>query len=123
MEKKIIGYLTVDQDAHIDDSAAGAIAAGRDVIAKNSINQVGVIGRDLFLKNGFSAVLVTGNQAHVENSTIGILLGKGGANLQDSKVVFTGAEVAVMGVIGGLVCVIIMKGIKLLSHLFRTRIK
>jgi len=123
MEKKIIGYLAVDQDAHIDDSAAGGIAAGRDLIAKNSINQVGVVGRDLFLKNGFSGVLITGNQAHVENSTIGILLGKGGASLQDSKVLFTGAEIAVMGVIAGLLCVIIMKGIKLLRHLFRTRIK
>jgi len=118
MEKKIIGYLVVDQDAHIDDSASAGIAAGRDVIATNSINQVGVIGRDLFLKNGYSGVLVTGNQAHVENSTIGVLLGKGGASLQDSKVLFTRSEVAVMGVIAGLVFVVILSGIKLLRRLF-----
>ena len=119
MEKKFIGYLAPEQDAHINDSAAAVIAAGRDLIATNSVNQVGVIGRDLFLKNGFSGVLVTGNQAQVEHSTIGILLGKGGANLQDSKVLFTGSDAAVIGVAAGLVCALILSGIKLLRRLLR----
>jgi hypothetical protein len=123
MDKKIIGYLAPEQDAHINDSAAAGIAAGRDLIATNSICQVGVAGRDLHLKNGVSAVLVTGNQAHVENSKIGILLGKGDANIQDSKVLFTGTEVAAMGVIAGLVCAVIITGIKLLSRLFKTSLR
>jgi len=123
MEKKIIGYLAPEQDAHLVDSAAAGITAGRDVIAANSICQIGIAGRDLHLQNGVSGVLITGNQAHVENSKIGILLGKGGASFQDSKVLFTGTEAAVMGVIAGLVCAIIMTGIKLLRRLFRTSLR
>lgn len=123
MDKKIIGYLAPEQDAHINNSAAVGIAAGRDVIATNSVNQVGVIGRDLFLKNGFIAVLVTGNQAHVENSTIGILVGKGGVNLHESKVLFTGTDAAVMGGIAGLVFVVFLSGIKLLHRLFRRSLR
>jgi hypothetical protein len=123
MERKIIGYLAPKQDAHLANSIAAGIVAGRDVITTNSGCQIGVAGRDLHLKNGYGGVLITGNQVHVEKSMVGILLGKGCANLQDSKVLFTGPEVAAMGVIAGLVGVIIISGIKLLRRLFRATLR
>ena len=120
MEKKIIGQLKVGHDAELINSTAAAVVAGRDVITTHSRCRIGVAGRDLHLKNGCGGVLIVGDQAHVENSRIGILLGKGGANLQGSQVLFTGPEVAAMGVMAGLVCVVILSGIKLLHRLYRS---
>jgi hypothetical protein len=119
MEGKAIGYLALEQDAHLVDSIAAGVAAGRDLISTNSICPIGVAGRDLHLQNGFGGVLVTGNRVFVENSKVGILFGKGSAHLQGSKVLFTGSEVAAMGMIAGLVCLVVLSGIKLFRHLFR----
>jgi len=120
MEWKIIGYLAPEQDAHLVESIAAGVAAGRDVISTNSICPIGVAGRDLHLKNGYSGVLVTGNRVFVENSKVGILFGKESANLQGSKVLFTGSQVAAMGMIAGLVCLVALSGIKLMRCLYRT---
>jgi hypothetical protein len=112
MELKIIGYLAPEQDAHLVNSAAAGIAAGRDVISTHSGCQIGVAGRDLTLNNGTGGLLVAGNQAHITNSKIGILLGKKGANLQDSEVMLTGRQAAAMGVIAGVVCALVLAGLK-----------
>lgn len=103
MDKKIIGYLSPEEDAHLVNSLAGGVVAGYDVDITNSGFQIGVAGRDLNLRNGYGGFLVIGNQAHIENSRIGILLGKSTTTLNYSKVLFTGRQVFLLGAVAGLI--------------------
>ncbi len=116
MNKTIIAYLSPEQDAHLTDSVAGGVVAGRDVNLTEGGCLIGVAGRDLHLKEGRAGILKIGNGARIERSTIGLLLGKPDTKLEGNKVLLTGSQVVIFGVVTGAVFAIV-------NTLFRSLMK
>lgn len=114
MDKTLIAYLSPEQDANLSDSMAGGVVAGRDVNLTEGGCLIAVAGRDLSLKEGRAGILKIGNGARIERSTIGLLLGKPDTKLEGNKVLLTGSQAVIFGVVTGVV-------FALLNIIFRSR--